>query len=357
MSSRIPKRPTPSAQAQTAAPGLRLGFRIPAAWKQLAGDILPRYISHLALLGFTWLVLSLGSHYTIDLRSLEATENEEQSPPPFLSGTDTIQEVNYLLKGVIPLTIIPPRPRREVITYHAESGDNVISIAAQFGLKPETVMWSNPELSKNPDLLFTGQLVYILPVDGVYHLIEKGDTLQSIADDYKANVDDIITSEYNNLSEPYTLTAGEWLVVPGGSKPYIPRVVQDQYASPPAGAEEGTGSFMWPITGFISQGFWSGHLGIDIAAPEGTPIYASDSGYVVAAGWSGGYGNRVIIDHGNGFKTLYGHMVIILVQPGMSVERGDLLGRVGETGRATGPHIHFELWLNGVKRNPFGYLP
>lgn len=331
-----------------------------AQWRGLASDLLPRYISHIVLLSLTLFASYLGNLNPLELRSnLEAAAatGGEQPPQSFIPSLTSAQEVDYLLKGVVPLTIIPPRPRREVITYVVQSGDVVTSIAVDFGLKPETVLWSNAELASNPDLLYTGQKIFILPIDGVYHLVQPGDTLDSIANKYKATVEAIITSEYNLLQEPYTIEPGQWLVVPGGSKPYIPRVVESRFSPPPQGAAKGSGAFMWPVSGIISQSFWSGHLGIDIAAPEGTPIYAADSGYVQATGWSGGYGNRVIIDHGNGYQTLYGHMSIILIQPGMSVQRGDLIGRVGETGRATGPHIHFELWLNGVKRNPFGFLP
>lgn len=357
MNFRLPRSPTSSAEASPAA-GTRLALKSAGQWRQLASELLPRYTSHLALLGLTWLVVSLGNLNPLDLRStVGSTATDDQSIQPFLPGISTFQEVDYLLKGVIPQTIIPPRPRREVITYRVENGDTVTSIAVEFGLKPESVLWSNPELASNPDLLYTGQLVFILPLDGVYHLIQPADTLESIAAKYKVDTEPIINSEYNQLTEPHTLEVGQWLVVPGGTKPYIPRRVESRFSPPPAGAEEGTGSFIWPITGIITQSFWNGHLGIDVAAPEGTPIYAVDSGYIQATGWDGGYGNRVIVDHGNGFQTLYGHMSIILVQPGMSVEKGDLIGRVGSTGRSTGPHVHFELWLNSVKRNPFGFLP
>lgn len=260
-------------------------------------------------------------------------------------------------------TIVPTEepgdlPRREIITYTVQTGDTLYSIAEKFGISADTIMWASGRLEDHPDLLKIGQVLTILPIDGVYHTVVQGDTLESIAQQYKVDTSAIIKCEYNNLESPYNLGLGQKLIVPGGKKPYTPRVVH-AYSDPiPEGAAKGTGSFAWPTSGTITQKFWAYHKAIDIGAPTGTAVVAADSGYVVTAGWSEyGYGKYVVIDHGNGFQTLYAHLHTILVEVGQSVGKGERIGSIGATGRATGPHLHFEIRYNGVQRNPFGYLP
>jgi murein DD-endopeptidase MepM/ murein hydrolase activator NlpD len=131
-----------------------------------------------------------------------------------------------------------------------------------------------------------------------------------------------------------------------------------QKLTPNAGTVSALGAFAWPVSGIISQGFKFYHKAIDIAAPIGTPIVAADSGRITVAGWpdNSGYGNRVMIEHGNGYVTLYGHMSKIAVVAGQSVNRGDLIGYVGSTGRSTGPHTHFEIRAGGSLQNPLNFL-
>jgi murein DD-endopeptidase MepM/ murein hydrolase activator NlpD len=248
-------------------------------------------------------------------------------------------------------------PRQEIITYVVQTGDNLYGIAEKFGISADTIMWASSGLEYHPDLLKIGQELTILPVDGVYHTVVAGDTLENIAQQYRAEVSAIIECEYNDLESPYNLSIGQKLIVPGGKKPYQARVVHVYSGPVPEGATRGTGTFDWPTSGTITQGFKPMHQAIDIGAPTGTPIVAADSGYVVTAGWSEyGYGKYVVIDHGNGFQTLYSHLHTVLVQLGQSVGKGERIGTVGATGRATGPHLHFEIRYNGVQRNPLGYL-
>jgi len=276
------------------------------------------------------------------------------TPPP----TPTLIPTPTPTPTIVPTEEPEDLPRREIIPYTVQTGDTLYGIAEKFDISADTIMWASGRLEDHPDLLKIGQVLTILPIDGVYHTVVAGDTLDSIAQQYKAEVPAIIECEYNDLESPYNLTLGQKLIVPGGKKPYNPRVVHVYSGPVPEGAAKGTGGFAWPTSGSITQGFKPMHQAIDIGAPTGTPIVAADSGYVVTAGWSEyGYGKYVVIDHGNGFQTLYAHLHTILVEVGQSVAKGERIGSVGETGRATGPHLHFEIRYNGVQRNPFGYLP
>jgi len=256
-----------------------------------------------------------------------------------------------------PRTIIPDRPRLGVVTYTVQAGDSVEAIAASFGLDPTTISWANPAIEDAPDLLRIGQEVVILPVDGVYHEVAEGDTLASIADTYEVEPQAILGCTYNDLGEEGELTEGVWLIVPGGEKPYVPKVVTSYTGAVPEGAR-GTGRFQWPVLGRITQGYWYGHRAIDVGAPTGSALQAADGGFVSFAGWTDvGYGNLVVLDHANGFVTYYGHMNKIYVFEGQAVERGQVLGTVGNTGYSTGPHLHFEVRYYGVPHNPRAYLP
>jgi len=274
------------------------------------------------------------------------------------SGGSSVKSSGPLPRAAVPFTIIPDRPRTDILTYEVQAGDTVFGIAEKFGIKPETIMWSNPVLEQNPDLLRIGDKLVILPVDGVYHKIKKGDTIAKIAKKYKVKPEAIVDFEWNKLDGPdATLTPGEHLIIPGGEKPYVARTVSVYRGPIPKGAKRGTGNFVWPVSGYITQGFWNNHRAIDIGSWLGNPVVASDSGYVVYAGWDRtGYGNLVIIDHGNGYRTYYAHLSAIYVRIGDSVGQGQQIGAVGSTGRSTGPHLHFEIRYRNVQRNPLGFL-
>jgi murein DD-endopeptidase MepM/ murein hydrolase activator NlpD len=149
-------------------------------------------------------------------------------------------------------------------------------------------------------------------------------------------------------------------VIPGGRKKIVPSnyYPMTRVGRPPKDAAKGSGRFAWPARGWLTQRFWSGHQAVDIGNRTGTPILAADAGYVVMAGrdtW--GYGNQVLIDHGNGYLTRYAHLNAILVKAGQSVEKNQKIGTMGSTGRSTGPHLHFEVIQGSVRRNPLGFLP
>jgi murein DD-endopeptidase MepM/ murein hydrolase activator NlpD len=216
----------------------------------------------------------------------------------------------------------------------------------------------------------------IPPVDGVYYQWQKGDSVEAVAGRFEAKIDDILGWSANNadLTNP-TFDPGTWVMVPGGHRefrqwviPVIPRgragVSKSVYGE---GACDGgydgaygSGAFIWPAGNHSLSGndFWSGHLGIDIAAGEGATVMAADSGVVVFAGWAtGGYGNAVVIDHGNGYQTLYGHLSQVAASCGRSVGQGQTIGYAGSTGNSTGAHLHFEVRYEGGFVNPWYVLP
>ena len=297
---------------------------------------------------------------------LEASPDESiPIEAPAMPRTQT----RYLTSASVPVTLRvlrsslpigePQHAMRTSITLYAvESGDSVLGIAQKFGLEGNTVLWSNDRLADNPDFLQVGQELNILPVDGAYHTVVKGETLDEIAKAYKVEQEAITEYPGNDLSAPFTIEAGQKLIIPSGVRPYIPQRVFAYQGPVPENAQKGSGSFAWPTSGLISQGYWEGHHAIDISGAQGAPILAADSGYVVAAQYSDvGYGRMVIIDHGNGYQTLYAHMTKYFVELGQSVAKGQQIGQRGSTGNSTGPHLHFEVIKNGSRRNPFIYLP
>lgn len=263
---------------------------------------------------------------------------------------------------IVPFTIIPERTRREMQVYTVQAGDTVLAIANRFKLNPETIQWSNAKIDQNPDLLSIGDQLKLLPVDGVLHTVRAGDTLSALAQKYKVGTEEIVAYEANNLKDVNApLIIGSDIVVPGGTKAPAPAQVAGGWASSvsaPDDAPVGSGNFSWPASGSISQGYWGGHRAIDVAGRIGSPVSAADGGFVTTAGggWNGGYGNYVVIDHGNGFTTLYGHLTTIYVNAGETVSAGQQIGTMGNTGNSTGPHLHFEVIYQGYGRNPYNYL-
>jgi murein DD-endopeptidase MepM/ murein hydrolase activator NlpD len=291
--------------------------------------------------------------------AVSITAPNEKVEPLALPVTLNNSQSDVLVRAAAPHTIIPDRSKEEIKTYVVEFGDTIVGIAQRYGLNPETIMWSNPTLGDNPDLLRVGQELVILPINGVYHQVGSEDTIEGIAATYKADPTAIIAYPLNKLDpENPVIQPGQWLVVPDGEKPYVPRTVTAYSGPPPDDATKGTGAFGWPASGKITQDYWAGHPGLDIAGWVGAPVAAADSGHVVAAGWSNsGYGNFIVIDHGNGFQTLYGHLNAFLVNKGDNVAKGQTIAEMGTTGNSTGPHLHFEIRQGTVQRNPYGFLP
>ena len=269
-----------------------------------------------------------------------------------------------LQRAAVPFTNVHTEPTpvvAEIQQYIVQPGDTVLGIAEKFGLNPETIQWANPGLEVNADLIRPGDPLAILPINGALHTITSGDTLNSLANEYKVTVDEIVNYPGNNLADANApLSIAHKLIIPNGVKPFVnQQAVAYTSGAAPANARIGGGNFLWPAAGSINQRYWGGHAGIDLGAWTGAPVKAADGGYVALAtgGWNAGYGNHIIIDHGNGFVTLYAHLNSIYVKQGESVVSGQQIGSVGNTGNSTGPHLHFEIRYQGVPRNPLSYLP
>lgn len=238
--------------------------------------------------------------------------------------------------------------------YTVAPGDTVSGIAQRFGVTTETVMTANEIY--NPNALSVGRELTILPVSGVVHTIESGDNLNYIGRLYGVSAETI--AEYNGIEDPGTLKVGTKMVVPEG-RILMARATGSSRGNRPPAAEGGaSGILQWPTVGRITQYFGGGHTGIDIAVNHGTPIYAADGGLIVTAlKVNYGYGYHLIIDHGNGYKTLYSHLSAFYADYGEKVGKGERIGAAGSTGLSTGPHLHFEVFQNGVRVNPLSFLP
>lgn len=268
--------------------------------------------------------------------------------------------------------------RTEAFEYTVASGDSVWGISESFGISVESILYSNFDiLQDKSDNLKPGQVLTIPPTDGILHKWTSRDSIESVASKYGANIDDILFFIGNNLdlSNP-EIKPGTIVMVPGGSRlltevSYAAVIVDNDgvrhsgFSGPGAcnaigQGYVGSGYFIWPsaVHYLTGNNYGPGHRAIDIGAGTGSQLFAADSGVVVYAGWlNGGYGNFVVIDHGNGYQTLYEHLDSIFVRCGDSVAQGTVIGTAGTTGNSTGPHLHFEIRFNGTSVNPWDYLP
>lgn len=320
-------------------------------------------------------------------KSALAAEIAEPTPTETFQGLPPLKPFTDIYPGVIRgtrlHTDVPSRPRNEVFTYTVKEGDTLIGIADKFGLKPETILWANQfVLGDNPHNIIAGQEINILPVDGAYHKWSAGDGLNGVAKFFNVLPEDIVEFPGNNLSPDEigdwanpNIEPGTWLVIPGGerefvswSAPVIPiddpsvaKVLGPGACESVTAGAVGAGVFVRPVDNYFISGYdfnpSANHSGIDLDGDEGDPVYAIDNGVVVYAGWNKwGYGNVIVINHGNGWQSLYAHLSGIYVGCGASVWQTNVIGAVGNTGRSSGPHLHFEMMYEGVRVDPKDYL-
>jgi LysM repeat protein len=281
-----------------------------------------------------------------------------------------------LVRAVDADTVLPEGTRHFAIKYTVEEGDTIFGIAGKFDLEAESILYANYDLlNDDPTFLSPGWRLTIPPTDGVYYKWKAGDTLEKVAEKYYVDVDDIIRWPSNHLDVTTPSTEGlEYVMIPNGYRAIQSWIVPLPYTSGsgatrviagPGGCAStnyaliGSGGFIFPTssTGLSGFDFSSYHLAVDLSAYTGDPVYAADSGTVVYAGWNdSGYGNLVVIDHGNGYETLYAHLSQIYVSCGSGVYRGGVIGAAGDTGRSYGSHLHFEVRLNGGFVNPWSVM-
>lgn len=249
-------------------------------------------------------------------------------------------------------TKVSEKPRDQVITYTVQSGDTLSTIAEKFGISVDTIKWAN-DLRR--DALSVDQDLKIPPVTGIVHKVKEGDTVYSVAKKYKIDAQKIVNFPFNDFADPdtFALNVGQILIVPDGVQPEAPAII---IPLPPVYAG-GTGQFLWPVGGIITQYPVWYHMALDIANQAAPGIAAAGDGVVSLVEYLRyDYGRHIIVDNGGGLSTLYAHLSEIYVKPGDRVARGQIIGRMGSTGRSTGTHLHFEVRKNGITVNPLPFL-
>lgn len=307
---------------------------------------------------------------TLDFNDVET----EASLPAFnetLPDAELTRDQNLYTEG-------QANTRLEMVYHTVVSGDSIWALAQTYNVEIESILFANYDiLQDKSDNLMVGQVIAIPPVNGIYHTWRSKDSLSSVASRYGATIQDILLFIGNNLdlSNPQ-IEPGTKVMVPGGRRELVPisyaAVTRDAEGRLISGWDGpgaclldsvgiyGNGFFIWPsaVHYLTGNNFGPGHNGVDIGAGLGSQLFAADSGTVVYAGWmNGGYGNFVVIDHGNGYTTLYEHLDKVHVSCGENVFQGSVIGLAGTTGNSTGPHLHFEIRYANMPVNPWDYLP
>jgi murein DD-endopeptidase MepM/ murein hydrolase activator NlpD len=321
---------------------------------------------------------------------LAAATNYDPNPDKGLTDSQVISD-NALVAQQGPdgsiADVSSSSPSDRISVYIVRQGDTLSQIAQSFNISVNTIIWAN-DLT-GPTDVHPGDTLIILPTSGIQHTVMANDTLASLAKTYSSDANDI--AQFNGLDPTQPLAVGSTVIIPGGElgtapsspspssggtsspKKLVPseEILQGQYASGnviplaynraepargvgPIGTLAQIDYYTSPLAHFVQTQDIHGYNAVDLAAPRGTPIMAAAAGTVIIArsgGWNGGYGSYVVIDHPNGSQTLYAHMSRVAAVPGEQVSQGQVIGYVGMTGDATGPHVHFEI-RNGI-RNPF----
>ncbi len=296
--------------------------------------------------------------------------------PTFSLDAIAVTEDGFLIKNAGQGGEVDNSNLKDIIEYTVEDGDVLSSIARRFGVSMDTIIWENS--ITNPHQLKPGTNLSILPVSGITHTIAEGDTLAKVAKKYSIEEEKLCTQ--NQMETNSSLIAGTKIIIPGGKKTvytgngtYLASQSPGTYAAYKAptsidgaiilanGAQNKDGRWMVkPTIGTYTTYFRSGHYAVDIADTSKPQVVAAADGTVVKSqcGWNGGYGCVIVLDHGDGFQTLYAHLSELAVTVGDSVSQGNGIGTMGNTGRVygrTGIHLHFEVIDNGVKKNPIAF--
>ena len=308
----------------------------------------------------------LSSLFSSDVEAEEAIPNSQNmallqatiSPDPKASSTKS--EISILGEtSLLPETQQGPladgkdhpvTSSDQISIYVVRSGDSLPAIAKMFNVSTNTIVWAND--LKNGKIS-VGQTLVIMPITGIQHTVKSGDTLTSIVNKYKGDIEEVM--QYNNLTLNAKLSVGDTIFIPDGD--YISTSPSKSSSGGSSSSQSSTpsynGYYMRPIIGGVKTQGVHGHNGVDLASSYGAKIMAAADGTVIVAksgGWNGGYGSYVVVKHSNGTQTLYGHLSSVAVSVGQSVSQGQTIGGMGSTGKSTGVHLHFE--IRGAK-NPF----
>lgn len=385
----------PSSPVQQEAPKENFQFGWDQFWDRITrlgmGDIALRTGTALITIGLIGLVVWVmkGNFVSEDLsgNTTDAFAEAAGGPEIYaleLPAYEGVAPIEGITKSADTHTDAPTSSRYDFQEYTVVAGDTLFGIAEKFGIDALSILWTNFNvLFDNPAAIFPGQVLTIPPVDGAFYTWQPGDGLNGVSNGLKVTPDVIIEWPTNNLSYETigdyanpNIETGTIIFVAGGEKAFqnwtsyiFPR---DEVSESKVGGEGkcaavssgpvGNGVFIWPGTIITISGFdfspETNHWGIDVAGDLNDPLYAVDTGVVVYAGrndW--GYGNVVAIDHGNGFQSVYAHLESLNVSCHSYVTQGDVIGYMGSTGNSSGPHLHYELILNGGRVNPHNYLP
>jgi LysM repeat protein len=285
-----------------------------------------------------------------DIELLSSTQNPNSSG---VGGGDLIVDENALVStgpiGEDEMAALGSN-EGEITVYTVREGDSLSQVAEMFGVTANTIKWAN-DLAKGTDIQ-PGDTLVILPIAGVSHIVKKGDTISTIAKKYEGDIDEILS--YNQLDSESDIIAGDTLIIPGGEL-HTATTKKGNSATPTrvtGGGSAGAG-FIHPAPGSIKTQGIHGYNAVDLAGGSGSTIRAAAAGEVIIAkgsGWNGGYGSYVVVRHSNGTQTLYAHLSSLSVGVGEYVDQAQTIGGMGNTGKSTGTHLHFE--VRGG-RNPF----
>jgi len=337
---------------------------------ELAGGLHPRNLAHsfgfrgrglrlVVNVGVALLVLSLPLAATAATQPLSTeTATALAAQPVDSPRAQTVSRGGTISAGRAPVTVLAPGVR-PILEQKLGPDDTLATMANFYGVSPEAIAYANG--ITDPVHLELGRTLRIPPADGALYTVAEGDTFSSVADRF--TVDPAVIMEYNRLYfEPEHFAPGQLVFVPGATLPGLvyatvepepepaPTVIA-RAAPAPVLAPARSGRLLWPVGGVITQYFWYAHTGVDVAAPYGTGIGASDAGIVSATGWVAVGGLRVCVRHGGGLDTCYYHTGAVFVTPGQAVARGQIIASIGLTGVTTGPHVHWECKLNGALVN------
>ena len=288
---------------------------------------------------------------SVSQAAVEAVVAAEHRAVTLATSVEADQQIRSYL-GLSGVAMLPP-----AFAYTVEPGDTVTKIAARFGLEEATIRFNNFDIY-DPDLLEVGATLQLPVRDGVIYVVQSGDALSAVLDNYAADLEATLAFGGNGIANEHQISVGQVLLLVDGSASV-------------AGASYSGGTTTWTMPTFgwpmavssISDAFgvprgnaYGYHTGVDWPAPIGTIVGATAGGVVSYAGWDGGYGYWVEVDHGGGVRSRYAHLNEIFVVVGEWVSAGGFVGSVGNTGASSGAHLHFEIIMNGQPRNPYEWL-